>query len=249
MTNSSINRRKGSSLRMLAASVMGFAMAACAHPAVAQDVMQLTVPAPEYTLGRFKYQVPKADGWRQLANVTESLSLVYAEQKEGEGTIDTRFGVAMEVHEIPPEAVVENAAGLAELSRKQVVEARKADLVAQSAIAPVPSIENLYTYRLLVHSPIKDQPDVYEVYYVAMAPDKTEYVVIQCITKNQDYEGELYFNQFYGSLASLKYTPPSAEDKDKAKAKAAATAAPTPAPVAPPAATAPPAPTAAPAGH
>lgn len=235
MTNHWIVRRKQSSLRMLTASVMGLAVATGALPAFAQGVMQLTVPASEYTLGRFKYRAPNADGWRQLSNVTDSLSLVYAEQK-AEAMIDTRFGVAIEVHEIPPEAQVENAAGLAELSRKQMIEARKADLVAQSAIAPVPSIDNLYTYRLLVRSPIKDQPEAYEVYYVAMAPDKSQYVVIQCITKNQQYENELYFQQFYGSLASLKYQGASADDKAKD-----AVSVPVPSPA--------PAPAAAPAGH
>ncbi|MFN2375695.1 MAG: hypothetical protein ABR538_04110 [Candidatus Binatia bacterium] len=168
--------------------------------------MQLTVPASQYTLGRFVYQAPSMEGWRQLANVRSSLSLVYAEQ-QAEDVIETRFGVAIEVHDIPADAVVPDAAALADTSRKQMVELRKADLVAQSAIEAVPSIDNMFTYRLLVRAPLPDQPDAYEVYYVAMAPDKTQYVVVQCITKSQDYADQLYFMQFYGSLASLKYVP------------------------------------------
>jgi hypothetical protein len=176
-----------------------------AAPVLAQEMMELTVPAFEYSLGRFKYKAPSADGWRQMANIQNSLSLVYAEQK-GPESIETVFGAVLESHDIPPENKVESAAALAELSRTQMAENRKAELVGISPIEAVPSIDNLYTYRLLVHSPLEGQPDVYEVYYVGMAPDGTQYVVIQCITKTDDYGNQLYFQQFYGSLASLKYT-------------------------------------------
>lgn len=168
--------------------------------------MQLTVPAAKYTLGRFVYEAPSMEGWRQLANVRSSLSLVYAEQKE-ENVIETRFGVALEVHDIPANVTVPDAAALADTSRKQMAEARKADLVALSPIEAVPSIDNMFTYRLLVRAPLPDKPDAYEVYYVTLSPDKTQYVVVQCITKAQDYADQLYFLQFYGSLASLKYVP------------------------------------------
>jgi hypothetical protein len=100
---------------------------------------------------------------------------------------------------------VKDAAALAALSANQMAEARKDDLVARSPIEAVPTLDNIYTYRLLVHAPVKDQPDAYEVYYVALAPDKTEYVVIQCITKTPDYANELYFTELYASLATLKY--------------------------------------------
>lgn len=170
----------------------------------AQDTMQLNVPAPEYTLGGWVYKAPSDDGWRQIANIKESLSLVYAEQVTPE-SIETRIGLAMEVHPIPEGTAVESAAALADLSRQQMAEGRGTELVALSGIEAVPSIENMYTYRLLVHAPVPDMPDAYEVYYVALAPTKTEYLVIQVITKTQDYSNQLYFQQFYGSLASLKY--------------------------------------------
>jgi hypothetical protein len=155
---------------------------------------------------------------------------VYAEQVR-EGTIETRFGYTMEAHEIPAGVTVADAAALAETSRKQMSEARKADLVAISPIEAVPSIENMYTYRLLVHSPVEGMPDAYEVYYVLMAPDKTQYLVIQCITKSPDYGDQIYFTQFYGSLVSLKYSPPvPAGDAGGAAGDAAKTPAADPAP-------------------
>jgi hypothetical protein len=173
-------------------------------PAFSQDFMQLDVVAPEYTLGNFKYQAPKTDGWRQMAQVKSSLSLVYAQQPEPD-KIETVFGVAMEAHEIPEGVVIESAAALAATSANQMAEARKADLVARSPVEAVPSIPNLYTYRLLVHAPVAGTPDGYEIYYVMLAPDKKQYLVIQCIAKVQDYGDQIYFQQFYGSLASLRY--------------------------------------------
>jgi hypothetical protein len=180
-------------------------------PAAAQDVLQLDPVKKEYTLGRFRYQPPQTDGWRQIANMTNALQMVYAEKK-GEDKIETKFGVALESHDIPPNVQVPNAASLAELSRKQISEQRKDDLIEAFPIQPVPSIENLYTYRLFVHPPIAEEggvknPDAYEVYYVMTAPDKTQYMVIQCITKVPQYENELYFTEFYASLTSLRYVP------------------------------------------
>jgi hypothetical protein len=217
--------------------------AALAMPAFAQDFMQLDVVAPEYTLGGFKYTPPKTDGWRQMANVKQSLSLVYAQQPEPD-KIETVFGVAMEAHEIPEGVQVESAAALAATSANQMAEARKADLVARSPVEAVPSIENLYTYRLLVRAPVAGMPDGYEIYYVMMSPDKKQYLVIQCIAKVQDYGNQIYFTEFYGSLASLRWAP------DGAKAEAPKADAPK---AAPPAADAPkadaPKPDAQPAAH
>lgn len=191
-----------------------------ATSASAQGMMQLDSPKQEYSLGGFRYRPPMVDGWRQVANVQSSLSLVYVERKSEE-TIETIFGVVFEAHDIPAETKVESAAALADLSRKQMAEARKDDLAGLSPIEAVSSIDNLYTYRLLVHSPIKGDPDVYEVYYVLMAPDSKQYVVVQGITKTQDYAAQIYFTQFYGSLASLKYAGGTAADKPAGDGKAA----------------------------
>src|SRR5689334_14803892 len=104
--SASISRgtRAASRLRSVAAAavLVSAGFAALAVPAVvsAQDVMQLNVPAAEYTLGNFKYVPPKVDGWRQIANMKDALSLVYAEQLPEE-KIETKFGVAMEAHDIP----------------------------------------------------------------------------------------------------------------------------------------------------
>jgi hypothetical protein len=185
-------------------AVLGSGVLGSALVAQAQGMLQLDPITTDYTLGRFKYAAPRTDGWRQIANARDSLSLVYVESAE-EGKVETRFGVVMEVADIPPEQSIPDAAFLAQLSRNQMAEQRKADIVALSPIEPVPSIENLYTYRFLVRAPENLGYNAYEVYYVAMAPDKTQYVVVQCITKNETYANEIYFNEFYASLPSLKY--------------------------------------------
>jgi hypothetical protein len=233
-------KAKWAALRpLLAAATVALMLEA--RPAASQNLTQLDVPAAEYTLGHFKYKAPKTDGWRQMSNVTASLSLVYALQPEPE-KIDVRFGVGMEAHDIPAGAPVEDAAALAAVSANQMAEARKEDLVARSPIEPVPSIQNLYTYRLMVHSPAQGQPDVYEIYYVMMSPDKKQYLVIQCFAKEDDYANQIYFTEFYGSLASLRYDPNVGSAADPPKPAAAAPA--------PPAGDASkPAPDAAPAAH
>lgn len=209
------NRTRAWRAAMGLALVQAMALLVGAGRAGAQGMMQLDVPAARYTLGSFTYEAPKADGWRQVANIQDSLALVYAEQKD-EGAIDTRFAVTMEAHDIPENAIVEDAAALADQSRKQMAESHKDDLVGQSGVEAVPSIDNLYTYRLLVHSPVKGDPDVYEVYYVSLSPDKKQYLVMQCITKTQDYANEIYWTEFYGSLASLRYAPKGAAPVDAA---------------------------------
>lgn len=217
-------------VRALVSAVSLLAVVGSAVVARAQGMLQLDPVASEYTLGRFKYAAPKTDGWRQIANARDTLSLVYAESSE-EGKIETRFGVVMEVADIPPEQSISDASFLAQLSRNQMAEQRKADIVALSPIEPVPSIENLYTYRFLVRAPENLGYNAYEVYYVAMAPDKTQYVVVQCITKNETYANEVFFNEFYASLASLKYgggaaaTPPAAAPEPAKPADAAKPAA------------------------
>jgi hypothetical protein len=212
------NGSKWSRLRLAFAVACAF-FAVQPWPAFAQDFMQLEVPAAEYTLGRFKYNAPRTDGWRQMANIKSSLSLVYALQPEPD-KIETVFGVVMEAHDIPPETNVENALTLAATSANQMAEQRKADLVARSPVEAVPSIENLYTYRLMVRAPVAGQPDGYEIYYVMLSPDKKQYLVAQCIAKSQDYGNQLYFTEFYGSLASLRYVPEGdAAKPDAAKPK------------------------------
>ncbi|HEY2775545.1 MAG TPA: hypothetical protein VGK20_16005 [Candidatus Binatia bacterium] len=193
-------------LRAAAAACAAAWLTTSCPAAVAQAITQLNIPQNEYAIGGFHYNPPKMDGWREIANLKDTFALIYAEQKE-ETKIDTRFGVTFESHDIPDSVQVPDAAGLALLSRDQMADSHKTDLVAKSPIEPVPSIPNLYTYRLLVHVPVKDMADAYEVYYLMASPDRRHYLVAQCVTRTQDYANDLYFTQFYGSLTSLKYVP------------------------------------------
>lgn len=202
-------------------------LAASAH---AQGTAQLDPVAKSYTLGRFAYEAPLADGWRQLANAKDSLQLVYAEQLE-DNKINTRCHVVLEIHELPADSGVPGVAELAEVGRRQMGDRVKAEMAAISPVAAVPGVENIYTYRFLLHGPPEMGSDYYQVYYVALAPDKTQYVVIQLNTKDMDYENQIYFQQFYATLARLKYQAPAAANVPGAGAAGSAGAgATTPAP-------------------
>ncbi|HXC51949.1 MAG TPA: hypothetical protein VN634_13760 [Candidatus Limnocylindrales bacterium] len=242
---------------MLALGVLS-GMALLPRPSSAQEMLQLVVPSKEYTLGHFKYQPPQADGWRQMSVSPDTLSLVYAEKKsaEDDAAINTLFGAAFEAHDIPDGVKIESAQSLGELSRKQISDQRKDDVVSADPVQAVSSVPDMYTYRLLVHSPIKGDPDGYEVYFVLTSPDRKQYLVIQGITKSQKYQDELYYNQFYGSLTSLKYdrsigadVPAPAPASPPAVAPSAAPASPPPAAATPPAPATAPAPATPPAAH
>lgn len=196
--------------RALAAAGAAIAFVAMMPGATAhaQGTAQLDPVAKTYTLGRFKYEAPQFDGWRQIANAPDTLQLVYAEQMEG-NQINTRCHVVLEVYDLPAESRPPGVAELAEAGRKQLGAKVKDQMVAASLTAPVPGVENVSTYRFLLHGPPEMGSDYYQVYYVALAPDKSQYVVMQVNTKDTDYENQMYFQQFYATLARLKYEAPA----------------------------------------
>jgi len=192
--------------------------------AFAQDMAQYDPLAKSYTLGRFQYKGPDADGWRQIANETANLQLVYVEQLEG-GKFNTRCHVIFESADVPAAFGSPSAAALADASRREQRDKLKDQVAGASPVAAVPGAENVYTYRFLLHGPPELGSDYYQVYYVALAPDKSQYVVVQLNVLDQDYENQLYFQQFYGTLPNLKYqaaATPGAEDAAKRASEDAA---------------------------
>ncbi|MBI5506926.1 MAG: hypothetical protein HY899_19235 [Deltaproteobacteria bacterium] len=194
----------------MVAGALALAAGPSVAPAFAQDMAQLDPLAKNYTLGGFRYEGPDADGWRQVANAADSLQLVYVEQLE-EGKFNTRCHVIIEIDNVAPEFGKPEAAGLAEAGRRQQMEKAKDKLAAVSPIAAVPGVVDTYTYRFLVHGPADLGKDFYQVYYVVLSPDKSQYVVMQVNVLDQDYENQLYFQQFYATLAKLKYQTPAGD--------------------------------------
>ncbi len=209
---------------VLCTAAIVLAAATSSGSALAEDMAQLDPLAKSYTLGRFHYEGPDADGWRQVANATDSLQLVYAEQLE-ENKINNRCYIVMEVHDLPAEAGSPAASDLAERGRRQRTEGVKEQLAALSPIAAVPGVDNTYTYRFLLHGPPELGADYYEVYYVMLAADKSQYVIMQVNTRDLDYENQLYFQQFYATLAKLKYQASVVADAAKSAGATAATGA------------------------
>lgn len=233
MTRIPVPATRGKGPRRLLAAVAAIVIPALAASAFAQGMMQLVAIAPEYKLGHFRYEAPRVDGWRQDANAVGALSLIYAEQGQ-EGAINIRFGLVAESAAIPPDAGVKDAATLAETSRRQMEAQRKPDILEVFPPEPVPSVENLYHYRFRVRTPSPENPTAYELYYVLMAPDRSEYVVMQGITRTEQYKDELYYMQFYGSLASLKWQAGDAATPSGSAAPAAPAASAPSAPAATP---------------
>ncbi len=171
--------------------------------AQAQGLTQLDPVAPKYTLGSWAYEAPQFDGWRQLASSTRTLDLVYAERVDDE-RINTRIAVTLGAFDIPEEArPTADPALLAELSRRQQIKAREGQDLLFSAVEPVPGDNGLQTFSLVTRDG-EGNNALHESFYVALAADRSEYLVVQMATQEMDFAGQGYFQQFFASLASLR---------------------------------------------
>lgn len=189
--------------------------------AQAQQVLQLLVPPSTYNLSGFTYEPPQVDGWRQTSLDPAGVEMIYAETKDGE-SVDTRCHVVARAFPIPSPEAVEGLAQLAEASRQQQYDKRRDEVIGLSPSVPLAD-SGLYTYSFVVKSPVNEEERGYEDYYVTMAPDKSEYLIMQLVTRDEDFRDQLYFNYLLGSLASLRHRSTAAKDGDS---KAAATEAP-----------------------
>jgi hypothetical protein len=206
----------GSLSRNLSLCFAGLLLA-CATVAQAQEMMQLDAPPESYQAGGFHYEPPTLDGWRQLVASPESFEIIYAEARE-EGTIESKLHVVGRVFPIPQPEAVPDSGYLVQLARSQQIEKRKDILVALSAAAPVPGTADIWTYTLIVPSPLAKEGEermLYEDFYVALAPDKSEYFVLNANTEDPDYRTQQWFAHFYGSLASVRHrSAPAKDDED-----------------------------------
>ncbi len=184
-------------------------VAAPISQAHAQGFTQLVVLQEEYDLGVFKFKPPTFDGWRQVAAGPRGLEFVYAERLDAT-RINTRVHVKVITVDIPEDASIEGIDQLAELSRKQQVESRGTFVVEPGKVEDVPGSNHMKTYTIV--SKQGSELKLHEVFFVAIAGDKSEYAVVQLQTQEDDYEDSLYYAQFYGSIASLK----AEADDDKA---------------------------------
>ena len=172
--------------------------------AAAQGVSVYAPLAPRYQIGDFEYVGPKVDGWRQVTSGESSFILVYAETVEAD-KINTRAQLNAEAFAIPEGAATgRDTMWLTEQGQAQQVKERGADLVAFSKITPIESNAEILSYSL-VSKP--GGVELYEVFYVMLAPTKSSYIVAKITTKDTDFRTQPYFGQVEASLASLRHAP------------------------------------------
>lgn len=180
-----------------------------ATTAAAQGGVSVYAPlAPKYQLGDFDYEGPTVAGWRQVTSAENMFILVYAEEIDG-GQINTRAQVNAESYKIPDGAADgRDTLWLTEQGQAQQVKERGDKLVAFSKITPIESNPSVMSYSLVTKI---DGVDMFETFYVALAPDKTSYIVGKLTTKDIDFRTQPYFSQLEASLKSLRHAPRAAE--------------------------------------
>jgi hypothetical protein len=130
--------------------------------------------------------------------------LVYAEEVDG-GQVNTRAQLNAEAYEIPGGAADgHDTLWLTEQGQAQQVKERGENLVAFSKIAPLASNSGVMSYSLVTKT---SGVDMFETFYVMLAPNKASYVVAKILTKDTDFRTQPYFAQLEESLGSLKHDP------------------------------------------
>ncbi|RMD85881.1 MAG: hypothetical protein D6815_00985 [Candidatus Dadabacteria bacterium] len=167
-------------------------------------VAMLMPLAEQYEIGRFVYRPPATDGWRAVGQAPDELHLVYAEMLD-QSDIAMRVDVVIHAFDVEDPSVVPDPPILARLSHQQQAAKRKGSLVALSNVEPVPGAENMYAFTLVSRGP---KGDYFERFYVALAPDRTQYVVAKVTTDDPAYEQAPYWAPLVESMAGLKYRAP-----------------------------------------
>ncbi len=165
--------------------------------AAAEQVLR--PPSPSYRVGGFVYGAPTGAGWRELSASPTTVELVYVEMVSAK-KLNSRAHVVVEASKVPEGARVEGGEALARTSLEQQAAARADSLVAKSAVSPVPGDSGFYSYT--ISSKLKGV-DLIEVFYVLLAADRSEYVVVKLATRDADYQTTPYYTDIYASLASF----------------------------------------------
>ena len=171
--------------------------------ATAQGAMLVPVPS-EYRIGGFNFH-PPGDNWMQARASDQSVRLVYA-LSAGEGMVDMQAELLAAAYPIPGEAAVEDPALFAELSRRQQIEERRERLVARGVVEVLTGRMDIRQYTIVTKV---GEENLYENFTVALAPDKSEYLVAKLSTMDKDFKEKRYWSEFFGSLASLRFSPES----------------------------------------
>jgi hypothetical protein len=200
--------------------------------------------APSYKLLGFVYAPPKGDGWRELAAQPDAVRIVYAEQLDTT-QINTRVDFTAQSFLVDDPAKLADALTLTQLSMNQRLEEKKqetgTEVLAisrpQALVGEVPMFE--YELRTKVNG-----EEMFEDYFVALAPDKSQYLAAKMVTSDKDFRNLPWFKPLQDSMTGLKFPPAAPLDKPSSNGSTSAAATTSP-PSPKPADTAPAPPTAA----
>jgi hypothetical protein len=172
-----------------------------AAPAWPQAVSVLNPLARQYEFKSFVFTPPSTDGWREMASAPDAARLVYAERIDEEA-INTRADFTAQSFDIDDPSQAPDPFTLARISLAQRVEEKGEALVALSQVQPVQGELGVHEYALVIKV---GEDDIFEHYFVALAPDKSEYLAAKLITKDSTYREEPYFRPLYEAVGSMKF--------------------------------------------
>ena len=170
--------------------------------ASAQEFSVYSPVQSEYRVGSFRLQPPSGDGWRQVANDATVLRFVYAEVLDS-GAIHTRADIVAEAFPIPSPDLVSNALRLTLNGQKQQMEQHGDALLGYTRVEKVDAKIETHGYTLKLR--LTELEQRYESYFVTLAPDKSEYLVVKFIADEEDYAKQPFFKQFVASFAKMSY--------------------------------------------
>jgi hypothetical protein len=182
--------------------VAGALLALFAANASAQGVSVYSPISSEYRIGDFVYSAPQYDGWRQVTSAPGMFILVYAESV-ADGQLNTRIQIVAESHEIPEESreFVEDSKWLSRQSYGQQRIEREDRIVAFSPIEAVGD-SDLSKFTIVTSAP--DGSDMFESFYVKLAPDHSSYLIAKMTTIESDFQEQDYLKQLEDSLAGIR---------------------------------------------
>jgi hypothetical protein len=173
-----------------------------ASPASAQGVTVYGVVQPEYRVGSFRLYPPTGDGWRQVTNEASVLRLVYAEVLDS-GAIHTRADIMAEAFPIPSPDLVDSALRLALNGQSQQMEQYGDTLLGYTRVEKVDSKVETHAYTLKLR--LTEAKTRYEIFFVALAPDKSEYLVVKFTIDEEGYLKQPFFEEFVKSFAKMNH--------------------------------------------
>ena len=176
--------------------------------AIAQGMARLMPLQSSYTIGRFQYEPPQGDGWAHVASSHSVFRFIYAEQLGAEAIL-TRTEIVIESFDIPDPALVADARTLTQLSLNQQAKEREANLVAYSPIESLATEPAVHAFTLVTKTGDKE---VFESFFVALAPDKSQYLVGKMTTNEKDFLEAPYYAPLRTSMSALRFEAEASED-------------------------------------